>query len=228
MADRYVLEHLHKELSKTKKEIRTQQRRDRLKDKRLKFESKYLNKQSAKQEDAVPAKKKQINLKSMTVDYNQLPGFEWDLFKRYWTICLDNLRTSQIKSASDTEDDAQQNTVTTEKQTTTTVLFLVEAKKRQNQRNEAAKLDGAPSLFRNEQEEQCWKTEQAVWTVDMMKQWIFGGRWIEVERVGSTALITLGVDNPFSGSISTMSSSDEIDLGPPIASLLISGTIIRT
>jgi len=58
-SDRYVLEQLHKDLSKKKKEIRTQQRRDRLKEKRLKFESKYLQKKDEKEQKQQTQQKKE-------------------------------------------------------------------------------------------------------------------------------------------------------------------------
>eukprot|EP01083_Nonionella_stella_P192623 711915_1 len=183
----------------------------------------------------------------MTVDYNKLPSFQWDLFIKYWNICLKNLTESQINklsslSSSSEQSTQQQTTISTEQQTTTTILFLAEAKKRQNRRNELARLDEAPSMFKNEQEEECWQTEQAMWTVDMIKQWIFGGRWVEVERTNFNALITLGVDNGISNDrdrsfrnrrrryddSDSGESEADADLGPPVGSLLISGAIIRT
>ena len=61
-----------------------------------------------------------------------------------------------------------------------------------------------------------------MWTVDMMRQWILGGRWIEVKKPNKAVLATLDIDNP-SGN-----KEGSADLGPKVEALLITGTTIQT
>ena len=106
------------------------------------------------------------------------------------------------------------------KDTDPIILFRDTVLQREKRKKEAME-ETAPTLFKNDKQKEIWKTEQAYWCVDMLEQWIYGGKWIEVKMGKSATLFSWELDEGAGRNANTNGK-----LGPKVQGLLLADTEI--